>query len=254
MTDFCGNGTGIALTFDIDWCDDGVLAKTIERVEKADVRATFFVTHDTPLLARMRENPNIELGIHPNFNKLLSGEHGLPEGGFRAVLESLKALVPEAESTRSHALTTNSVILSALKDYGIRRDVNWYIPLTSGMGLKPYYHIDRQLIRIPFFFEDDAHCAELDSGFPHDWEPARWLTAPDMPYRVFNFHPIHLFLNSETMARYEAARPFFHDMEGLGGQVNAVGPGAAAFFEGVISEGKRMGLPFLRVKDIQIPS
>lgn len=59
------------LTFDIDWACDGVLADTIDLVEEADVCATWFVTHDTPLLKRLRENPKFELGIHPNFNNIL---------------------------------------------------------------------------------------------------------------------------------------------------------------------------------------
>ena len=37
-------------TFDIDWACDEVLADTTDLVEEADVAATWFVTHDTPLL------------------------------------------------------------------------------------------------------------------------------------------------------------------------------------------------------------
>src|ERR1044072_8120400 len=59
------------LTFDLDWASDEVLARTIDHVEAADVDATWFVTHETPLLERLRANPKFELGIHPNFNPLL---------------------------------------------------------------------------------------------------------------------------------------------------------------------------------------
>ncbi len=64
----------IFLTFDIDWACDGVLADTIDMVEQADICATWFVTHDTPLLNRLRKNPKFELGIHPNFNNILMGK------------------------------------------------------------------------------------------------------------------------------------------------------------------------------------
>ena len=64
----------IFLTFDIDWCSDEVLLYTLDIIEKYDIKATFFITHDTTLLERMRANQNIELGIHPNFNPLLNGD------------------------------------------------------------------------------------------------------------------------------------------------------------------------------------
>jgi len=62
----------IFLTFDLDWCSDEVLCYTLEIIEKYDIKATFFITHYTPLLEKIRKNSNIELGIHPNFNYLLS--------------------------------------------------------------------------------------------------------------------------------------------------------------------------------------
>jgi hypothetical protein len=62
------------LTLDIDWAHDEILAKTIDLLDRSGVQATWFVTHDTPLLERLCANPNYELGIHPNFNWLLAGD------------------------------------------------------------------------------------------------------------------------------------------------------------------------------------
>ena len=39
----------IFLTIDIDWAHDIVLEDTIKIIEKAEVPATFFLTHETPL-------------------------------------------------------------------------------------------------------------------------------------------------------------------------------------------------------------
>lgn len=64
----------IFLTFDIDWAHDDVLNDTIDLVEDAGVAATWFVTHDTPVLDKLRANSKFELGIHPNFNFLLEGD------------------------------------------------------------------------------------------------------------------------------------------------------------------------------------
>src|SRR5688572_30631364 len=85
------------LTFDIDWASDHVLNHTIDLLEKFDVCATFFVTHETPLLNKIRRNPKFELGIHPNFNFLLNGDfrHGKnPE----EVVEYYLKMVPDAVS------------------------------------------------------------------------------------------------------------------------------------------------------------
>jgi len=64
----------IFLTFGLDWCSDEVLFYTLEIIEKYDIKATFFITHYTSLLEKIRKNSNIELGIHTNFNYLLSGD------------------------------------------------------------------------------------------------------------------------------------------------------------------------------------
>jgi len=100
------------LTFDIDWAHDEVLSYTIDLVEEADVYATWFVTHDTPLLERLRENPKFELGIHPNFNNILAGKYD-PDNGKSAeqVIDKLLSIVPEARSVRSHSLTQSSKLV-----------------------------------------------------------------------------------------------------------------------------------------------
>jgi len=57
----------VFITMDLDWACDDVLNDTIDLVERYDVAVTWFVTHDTPVLERLRENPKFELGLHPNF-------------------------------------------------------------------------------------------------------------------------------------------------------------------------------------------
>ena len=82
------------LTFDVDWCSDEVLSYTLDIVEKYDINSTFFITHQTALLDRMRENPKIELGIHPNFNPLLNGDFQYGRS-IREVIEFYKKIVLE---------------------------------------------------------------------------------------------------------------------------------------------------------------
>ena len=125
----CANSNALYLTFDIDWACDEVLADTIDLVEQADIYATWFVTHDTPLLKRLRDNPKFELGIHPNFNNILAGRPD-PANGMSAeeTVDRLLSLVPEAKSVRSHSMTQSSVLLKLFLDKGLTHDCNHFIP------------------------------------------------------------------------------------------------------------------------------
>lgn len=188
----------IFITFDIDWCSDEVLSFTLDILEKRKVRATFFVTHETPLLEKMRGNENIELGIHPNFNPLLNGEFRYGKN-VNEVVGSFKKIVPEAVSVRSHSLAQSSPILNSFEKNELIFDCNTFIPQSSSIPLKPWKYWSQTLIKIPFFWEDDVHCM-----YNWDWNIANILRTNGL--KVFNFHPIHVFLNTEHLSRYENSR------------------------------------------------
>jgi hypothetical protein len=187
----------VCITFDMDWASDEVLADAIDLVEEADVAATWFVTNDTPLLQRLRKNQKFELGIHPNFNFLLNGD---ARNGATAdeVVDRLLAIVPEAKSVRSHTLTQNYNLLNLFADKGLIYDCNHFIPYQAGIELRPW-HLWNGLIKVPYFWEDDVACMYGESTSIEDLVRRGGL-------KVFNFHPIHVFLNTEDLARYERTR------------------------------------------------
>ena len=187
----------IFLTFDIDWAHDDVLEDTITLVEQAKVAATWFVTHDTPFLERLRSNSIFELGIHPNFNFLLQGD---PRNGATAeeVVDRLLEIVPEAKSVRSHSMTQSSGLLQLFLVKGLTHDCNFFIPEQAGIALNPW-HLWNGMIKVPYFWEDDATCL-YDCNTP----VLELINRPGL--RVFDFHPIHVFLNTESLERYERTR------------------------------------------------
>jgi hypothetical protein len=192
------------LSIDIDWAHDDVLADTIDLVEEYRVPVTWFVTHDTPLLARLRSRPDFELGIHPNFNFLLSGD-GRAGRDAAEVLDRLMAIVPEAKSVRSHSTTQNSGLFDLFTRRGLTHECNAYIPVQAGMALKPW-RLWSDLTRVPYSWEDDVACLYG----PNDaWPMSRLVGLEGI--KVFNFHPIHIFLNTEHLDRYEATRLFHRD-------------------------------------------
>lgn len=220
----------VFLTFDIDWAHDEVLADCIDLVEEADVPATWFVTHETPLLARLRANPKFELGIHPNFNFLFNLQ---TQAGFSAeeVLERTMALVPEATAVRSHHMTQSSTLLNLFRSKGLTHDCNHFIPMTAGITLKPWL-LWNDMVRVPYSWEDDIMCIY-----------GQQQSLPDMSdllsregLMVFDFHPIHVYLNTEDLQRYERTRPLHYQPDALF-QERFNGGGARAALKALLDAG-----------------
>lgn len=188
----------IFLTFDIDWAHDSVLADAIDLVEKAGVPATWFITHSTPLIERLRSNPNFTLGIHPNFNDLLSGQQRSNGSSAKDVLRNLLELVPEAKVVRSHSLVQSERLVDLFNECGITHISNFFVPEEAGP-------------QRPWRLWDGMTCT------PHVWQDNVSMRLNDIVQppvggdglQIYDFHPIHVFLNTELVDRYESARPYF---------------------------------------------
>jgi len=194
----------IFLTFDIDWACDEILSDAISLVEEANLPATWFVTNETPLLSRLRGNPNFELGVHPNFNYLLDGNS---KNGHNAeeVLDRLLDLVPEAKSIRSHSLLQSERLIDLFAAKGLSHVSNFFIP-ASGLVVSPW-KLWNGITAIPHCWQDNVSCLLNKTIQP---PPA---TASGT--RVFDFHPIHIFLNTDCMGRYESTRNIHRNPEEL---------------------------------------
>lgn len=221
------------LTFDMDWAIDEVLFDFYSLVKELSVVGVIHVTHETKFINMFREEKILDCGIHPNYNFLLGG--GQNEGeSVEDILTKIKNIVPEAKCVRSHALTTSSIIESTYSNYGIEYDLNTYIPVQEGMKIFPYRVLTNGAMVLPFIFEDDVYLAEskrrtVDFYLGDDFE------AP----RIFNFHPIHLYLNTDKIETYENARPFFKDIKQLEKMRNTENYGIRDFFTDLIEMAKK---------------
>ncbi len=239
----------VYLTFDVDWAHDEVIAHMLDIIEKEKVPATIFVTHDTPLLARMRANPNIELGAHPNFIPLQLGNSdvSLFQDYAKEILQTYRDLLPEATTIRSHGLVQSTRLLDLMTDMGFLRESNLLITLQSGMNLRAFYHWTG-ILRVPYFWEDDIHCAEMERKYWDSWDVDPFLDNSCL--KVFDFHPIHLYLNTDTMERYEKARPHFHCPEKLREIQNKSDKGDRDFLYDLIKGAKDRGYNFDLLRNI----
>jgi hypothetical protein len=205
------------VTIDIDWADDTVLSDTVRIVEEADIEATWFVTHYTELISRLRENPKFELGIHPNFNFLLDGD---PRNGgdVKRVIEKLLDIVPEAKSLRSHSLLTSTKLLQLMPQYGLTHESNIYMPPASCDDLRPF-RIWNELVRVPHSFEDDLYLLASSNCDAAECETISKYIANEFVkkngFKVLDFHPIHVFLNTENLDRYERTRDIHRNPDEL---------------------------------------
>ena len=185
------------LTFDIDWAHDEVLEDTIELVESFNAKAVWFVTHDTILLERLRSNPNFELGIHPNFNFLLNGDDRNGKNA-EEVVDRLLEIVPDAKSVRSHSVTQSSRLSQLFLSKGLTHESNDYTPVDPKLELHPWF-MEIGLIKTPYCWSDELNCIKASAVSVENIKKLNGL-------KIFDFHPIHVFLNTENLERYEISR------------------------------------------------
>lgn len=224
---FSNENTDLYLTIDMDWAPDFVLEYTFDILKRNKVPSTWMVTHETSFLNTLASSELIQLGIHPNFNDLLSG-NSHDSKSVEEKLAQLVSILPNAQSVRSHSMTQSSKILDSFVKFGITHDCNHYLPFSSKIVQRPW-RIWNGLIKVPFGWEDDLDINITDETFAHSISKSLGL-------KVFNFHPIHIYLNSNSMHTYEETRRFHQDEEMLS-RFRFVGFGAHSFLLQLIKEG-----------------
>lgn len=157
-----------------------------------------------------------------------------------SVLENMKKIVPGAVCCRSHSLTTSSIIVKNYKKYGIKYELNTLIPAYKGMRIRPFpAPVDEDVKILPFIYEDDVYLNQKNK-----LQVKEFLSNEIEAPRIFNFHPIHLFLNSDCQETYEKARPYFKDYKSLRQYINQINYGIKDFFNELIDVARNAGWEF----------
>jgi hypothetical protein len=186
------------LTLDVDWGPDFAIEYAAQVLVERNVKATWFLTHDSAAVERLKESSHLfEFGVHPN---LLPGStHGQSED---AVLTHVMAMVPNAVSMRTHGLYQSSNFLAkAAGEYGIAIDVSLFLPRAANLTPHRLRWGYTKLWRLPYFWEDDSEMFEDDPIWSLSDER---LAVPGL--RIFDFHPIHLLLNTNKFETYSALK------------------------------------------------
>ena len=177
----------IAITIDLDWVPDEIIQFTFDLLDTYHVRATVFCTHKVAVGIH-------EPALHPNF------EHG--ESPQEATLELLQ-LFPQARGVRSHVLTISTRIFEVYAQLGLTYDSSYYM---FNQTIWPFPTVGN-VLEMPIFFEDDLYFrAEGEKDFCLE---SLNLAAPGL--KIFDFHPVHVFLNTHSMSHYLDAKPDYHN-------------------------------------------
>lgn len=191
-----------ALTFDIDWAPDWCVETCLDICRKASIPATIFVTHKSKLIDEINNDPLFELGIHPNF--FPGSSHGNEN---RDILDYCLDIVPAATSFRTHGLYMSSPLLSLISDEyeTLRTDVSIFMPFNIHLRPTSVYmgEKNRRIVRIPYFWEDDAAASCPGWNWKIEIMPSSGL-------KIFNFHPIHVALNMASLKKYSELKNKIH--------------------------------------------
>jgi hypothetical protein len=184
-----------SFTVDVDWAPDFMIDEMALAFTEHKVKCTWFVTHSSPAIDRLKQNALFELGIHPNF--LPGSSHGATED---EVMEYCMRLLPEAKVVRTHALYQNSGLLWNMSNrFGIEVDCSLFLPNTPNIIPHTICHsaAEKPLVRVPFYWEDDVECLRPNRS----WNVRRDLwSLPGI--KTFNFHPFYVGINETDFKRY----------------------------------------------------
>jgi hypothetical protein len=184
---------------DVDWSHEEYIDDTASLIFEYGIDSTWFCTHESAALRNIEKSKNVEIGIHPNFVPLLKGDDSLGKN-VDEVLKNLLSIFPDSKVSKSHSLVDSSIIMQSLADQGITHECSMLIDAEQMQPLKPW-KIWNGITKVPLFWEDDYACVSYNSI-----EFSQLLSSHN-GLRMYGFHPLHIFLNTESLERYERTRP-----------------------------------------------
>jgi hypothetical protein len=182
-------------TTDTDWAPESMIQSMLDVFDDNGIPLTPFITHDSKMIdARYKGPKKRYVGLHPNFL-------GRPacDTVFAEVVSDVVKLWPTAKSFRCHGYFDNSAVSREFYARGFKYDSNLGLHLQS--RIVPLQH-SSGLLRFPVFLEDD--CYAKREGV---WNVSHILHVLRTPgLKIFNFHPVHMCLNTPNMDYYERIR------------------------------------------------
>ena len=179
------------LTFDIDWAPDFTIELCLEILKLKKIKATFFATHETDLNQEVILQGH-ELGIHPNFlNKSSQGNSPFQ------IIENCLNFAPDAKTIRTHALVQSTPLLFEIFNSFPQLELDLSIFMANAKYIERFkWQFDGvSFDRINYNWEDDAQFYDKNYNWSKPYFPGSTS--------IFDFHPIHVYLNSQDNLNYK---------------------------------------------------
>lgn len=182
--------TKFHLTFDVDWAPDFAIDEILVMLRAKKTKATFFITHSSDIVQDILSDGH-EVGLHPNF--LPSSSQGQT---VEAVMDYLLNIYPEATSIRMHSLFQSTPLLHRVfSTYTqLKIDLSLLTYRLPSVARSQWNFEDLSFSRINYNWEDDL--AFYDNEFA--WDKMEFFSNSI----IFDFHPIHIALNSRNNSSY----------------------------------------------------
>lgn len=179
-------------TSDLEWASESMVTFCLEA--HGDIPLTPFVTNQSQEIEDKYGGERRRLvGVHPNFRT--GSTHGrFPD----EVISFVRGLWPESRFYRSHCFYEDSNISRRLYESGYKYNSNLALHLQE--RIMPLRHQSGGLC-MPVFLEDDCLLANGPMAF-ENLIPS--LRSPGL--KIFNFHPIHVCLNTPSLSYYESIK------------------------------------------------
>jgi hypothetical protein len=210
------------ITCDVDWAPEVVLDDFLNILETHNVKCTLFATHESKILKDCNKSL-FEIGIHPNYNFLLNGNSNKSRN---QILADLLKCYPSAKGVRSHSLTQSSNILQDFVDHNLKYDMNLFLPYQK---INEPFKWFNGLLRVMYNWEDDIH-------FLNNYSFNECRLDENDKLNILDFHPIHVYLNTDTVGLYNSAKEFYNQPEKLYSLRNKKNPGTRDLFISIIKK------------------
>jgi hypothetical protein len=112
-------------------------------------------------------------------------------------------------------------------------------------GLKPF-KLWTGMVRIPYNWEDDVHWT-----YGYSFDESR-IDLKDEGLIVFDFHPIHIFLNTENKYRYNEAKKYYNNPKTLIKYRNKDVIGTRDLFISLLTYCKQNNIITLKLKEVAL--
>ena len=226
----------ICLTFDTDHLDDARLTEFLA-AHRIPGKATFFCTRQFAVLG----STDHEMAPHP-----------LLEAGtdWTAVLQTMRRMFPAATGWRSHSCVFSHLLARWLGENGY-----CYASTEERfgqVGIRPTRHPMGTVWQLPIYYMDTFDISRQvfwtgSENHPFDKKLiSRALGAEGI--HVFDFHPVHVMLNTPHPEFYLSARERFRAGEAIQ-QLRYQGYGVGTFLQELCDQMRAAGAPSLGIAE-----